>query len=82
MGGQDGTGWPFGHPVRPSELAHILQELVGTDATVERALVRVAGSGSEFGECADIPLGPAELVVLHSLRLRWSLPVDPQGGLS
>lgn len=82
MGGQDGTGWPFGHPVRPSELAHILQELVGTDATVERALVRVAGSGSEFGECADIPLGPAELVVLHSLRLRWSLPVDPKGGLS
>lgn len=82
VGGQDGTGWPFGHPVRPSELAHILQELAGTDATVERVLVRIAGAGSDFGECADIALAAAELVALHSLRLRWSLPVDPKGGLS
>lgn len=82
VGGHDGTGWPFGHPVRPSELAHILQELAGTDATVERVLVRIADAGADFGECADITLAAAELVVLHSLRLRWSLPIDPKGGLS
>lgn len=82
VGGQGGTGWPFGHPVRPSELAHVLQELAGNDATVERVLVRIADAGADFGECADIALAAAELAVLHSLRLRWSLPADAKGGLS
>jgi predicted phage baseplate assembly protein len=82
VGGSEGAGWPFGHPVRPSELAHRLQQLAGDDAVVERVLVRLTGSDAGFEECADLPIGPAELVALGSLRLRWSLPSNPAGGLS
>ncbi|MFM5949657.1 MAG: baseplate J/gp47 family protein [Novosphingobium sp.] len=82
VGGAKGNGWPFGHPVRPSELAHCLQQLAGDDAVVERVMVRFAGSDSDLEECADLTIGPAELVALGSLRLRWSLPSNPAGGFS
>ena len=71
-----------GHPVRPSELAHRLQELAGTDATVERVLVRFADTDAAFSECSDLAIRPADLVVLGTFRPRWSPPADAKGGLS
>ena len=82
VGGADGDGWPFGHPVRPSELAHRLQELAGTDATVVRVLVRFADTDAAFSECSDLAIRPADLVVLGTFRPRWSPPADAKGGLS
>ncbi|WP_419694220.1 putative baseplate assembly protein [Mesorhizobium muleiense] len=84
VGGNEGAGWPFGQPVRPSELAHQLQRLAGEDAAVERVAVRLANPAkpeASFEDCVDVAIAPHELVVLRSLGVKWKPRSDQQGGL-
>jgi predicted phage baseplate assembly protein len=84
VGGAEGSGWPFGQPVRPSEIAHQLQLLAGEEASVEQVGLRLldpATPETEFTSCTDAEIAPYELVALHSLSLRWLPPPSDRGGL-
>jgi len=84
VGGAEGDGWPFGQPVRPSEIAHQLQRLAGEDAAVGQVGLRLldpARPDAAFTSCADAPIAPYELVALQALSLRWLPPPNDRGGL-
>jgi predicted phage baseplate assembly protein len=83
-GGAEGTGWPFGQPVRPSEIAHALQKLAGEDAAVGQVGVRLldpAKPHEAYTNCVDAAIAPYELVALQALNLRWLPPPNDRGGL-
>jgi len=61
-GGSEGEGWPFGDPVRPSALAGVVQRTIGPEATVTR--FSAALDGGPPSDCADLAIGPRELVWL------------------
>jgi predicted phage baseplate assembly protein len=69
VGGDDGTGWPFGDPLRPSALLRVAQTAVGDAAEV--TAVAIGLDGAEPGEeCADVPVRAGELVALELVRIR------------
>ena len=80
-GGPDGTGWPFGDALRPSEFAHVLEGLAGEDAVVERVALRLADSTDQLDDCNDLDLAAFELPVLQSLVPQWHPRTDRAGGL-
>lgn len=68
-GGDDGTGWPFGDPLRPSALLRVAQAAVGD--TAEVTAVAIGLDGAEPGEeCVDVPVRPGELVALELVEVR------------
>ncbi len=71
IGGTDASGWPFGHPLRPSELVRVAQASLDP-AFVVRS-VAVGLDGEPPGEdCADTPIGDDQLVFLESCRVELS----------
>jgi predicted phage baseplate assembly protein len=84
VGGTDKSGWPFGQPVRPSEITHLLQELAGDDVDAAQVGVRLAdpdNPGAPFEFCVDLAIATHELVVLRSLDIRWQPRTEHTGGL-
>jgi predicted phage baseplate assembly protein len=75
-GGSEHDGWPFGGPVRPSALAGIVQKTIGPEATVTR--LSAALDGGAPSDCADLAIGPRELVWLGAATITWvaALPTD------
>jgi hypothetical protein len=67
-GGPLGRGWPFGRPVRRSEVLQLLDELPGVDRVEGLVLVREKDDGSTE-ECGDLTLCPIELVLAGSIDL-------------
>src|SRR5262249_51973301 len=54
-GGPDGTGWPFGGPVRPSDLIGVVSNELGPESVVtELAVALDDGSPSS---CDELPIG-------------------------
>ncbi len=83
-GGETADGWPFGQPVRPSEITYRLQQLAGDDAQVAQVGVRLfepATADAAFESCVDVRIAPHELIVLRSLALQWQDDAEPVGGL-
>jgi hypothetical protein len=75
-GGEQGLGWPFGAPLRPSDLLGRAQAALG-DAVVVRS-VAIGLDGEEPTEdCDDIALPAHDLVVLDRLDVR----VTPEAAL-
>jgi hypothetical protein len=79
-GGDDGRGWPFGNPLRPSEIAGRVERVLGEEAVLEYVLLRLDGDGPS-SDCADIAIGPHELVWLESLAVEWRADSGKRGGL-
>jgi hypothetical protein len=79
VGGGEGEGWPFGAPVRPSELAGVVQDALGPEATVSR--LSVALDGGEPSDCSDLPIGPRELVHLAAANVTVLAAAPTGGGL-
>lgn len=79
-GGNDGTGWPFGEPLRPSTLLREAQDTLGTVADVQRVLVRVRGMDIAEG-CVDVPIAPYELISLEQVSVRVTSQAAVTGGL-
>ena len=78
LGGAEGTGWPFGHPLRPSELMRVVDERLPQGARVASVAIRLLDDpGRAADACSDTPIGPHELVWLASFRLaaRTDAPV-------
>lgn len=67
-GGPSGRGWPFGRPVRRSEVLQLLDELSGVDRVEGLVLVREKDGGSTE-ECGDLTICPTELVLAGSIGL-------------
>jgi hypothetical protein len=80
-GGEAGDGWPFGEPVRPSELLGVAQELAGRAAVIETVAVGLDGAALAE-DCLDVAIGPHELVVLHDLSLAAAPAGREEGGLA
>lgn len=85
IGGPAGSGWPFGDPLRPSELTHVLQDAAGEGFSVDRVAVRLRDD-ADFEDCTDIDIAPHELLRLNSLAIQWqtgapSSSASARGGL-
>ena len=79
VGGSEGEGWPFGGPVRPSALAGVVQRTIGPEATVTR--LAAALDGGPPSDCADLAIGPRELVWLGDATIEWVMASPTGGGL-
>jgi hypothetical protein len=69
VGGDDGTGWPFGGPLRPSGLSRAAQAAVAGAAEVAAVAVGLDGA-TAMESCADVPLRPGELAALEQISVR------------
>jgi hypothetical protein len=78
-GGADEDGWPFGGVIRPSELIGVAGRAVGLEATI--TALSVALDDGDANSCADLVIGPRELVWLESVTVSWSEPLPDGGGL-
>ena len=56
IGGDDGDGWPFGEPLRPSELLGVAQELAGRAAVLDAVAVGLDGAAPAEA-CLDVAIG-------------------------
>jgi predicted phage baseplate assembly protein len=84
IGGPEKSGWPFGQPVRPSEITHLLQQLAGDDADVAQVGIRLVDANKRdapFEFCFNLSIASHELVVLRSLDMRWQPRSATSGGL-
>ncbi|GAB3744250.1 putative baseplate assembly protein [Amycolatopsis oliviviridis] len=80
LGGDDGTGWPFGEALRPSALLLAAQEALGDLADV--AAVAIGIDGADPAEtCDDVPLRAGELPVVREIRTRVVPAPEPGEGL-
>jgi hypothetical protein len=78
-GGSDGRGWPFGAAVRPSALIGVVRTALGPESEV--VSLAVALDDEPPTDCADLPIGPRELVWLAGVHLSWVTAVPAGGGL-
>jgi len=62
-GGDDGNGWPFGAPLRPSALLRKAQETVGHDGEVSSVAVTL-DAGATWEDCRDVAIRPHELIAV------------------
>lgn len=81
VGGDDGTGWPFGEPLRPSALLRAAQQGLGDLADVSG--VAIALDGAEPAEtCQDTALGAGQLPEVREIRTRIVPAVETGEGLT
>jgi len=79
-GGDDGDGWPFGEPLRPSALLREAQESLGRDGEVSRVVIGLDGKPPSE-DCQEVGIGEHELVFLADLRLELHRIGTGRGGL-
>lgn len=78
-GGSEGKGWPFGGPVRPSELMGITQDLLGPEISVTDVAVSLDGGPSS--NCGDVVVPEGHLVWLSGVSFTASATLPTGGGL-
>ncbi len=78
-GGADQEGWPFGGTLRPSELVGVVSRAVGPEVSV--TTLAVALDDGAATDCADLVLGPGELVRLGDVDVRRTAALPVGGGL-
>lgn len=67
LGGAEGTGWPFGHPLRASELMRVIEQNLPGGAQVGAVSIRLLDDpGSAASSCGDTAIGTYELPWLAS----------------
>ncbi len=81
IGGEDGTGWPFGEPLRPSALLRSAQRALGNLADVAGVAIGIDGA-DPAEDCRDVPLRPGELPVLLAVRTLAVAAIEPGEGLT
>jgi hypothetical protein len=67
LGGPDGTGWAFGHALRPSELLRVGQEVLPPETRIERVAIRLEDQDAPAQDCTEVAIAPTELVHLSRL---------------
>lgn len=79
VGGDDGGGWPFGGTVRLSTLSGLVQSVLGPESVV--TALSAALDDAAPTDCADLPIGPRQLVWLTAAHLAWTAAPSTGGGL-
>jgi predicted phage baseplate assembly protein len=74
LGGDELDGWPFGNPVRPSDLLRVAQLAAAEDGEVTSVGVALDGS-STFEVCGDVALRSYELPDVTSVEI----DITPEG---
>ena len=80
VGGDDGGGWPFGNPLRPTALMHQVQTLLPGGVVVIRVAIAL-DEPVNAEDCRDLSIRPYELVYLAELTTRLQRTPLAQGGL-
>ena len=80
IGGDNGAGWPFGDPLRPSNLLKQIQMHIDDRIIVKRVAIAL-DSNTVFEDCRDVDIQEHELVYLQALSLRIDRTPAGQGGL-
>lgn len=80
VGGADGSGWPFGAPLRPSALLQAAQESLGDSGDVQSVGIRLKGM-TAAQSCQDVVIEPYELPVLQHVQIRTQARAAMAGGL-
>jgi predicted phage baseplate assembly protein len=80
VGGSDGSGWPFGDPIRPTALVRQAQIILGDGADVDRVGVRISGFAA-VEDCLDVRIGLHELPKLEQVLVRTRTRPAVAGGL-
>jgi hypothetical protein len=70
-GGDDGTGWPFGAPLRPSALLRVAQQAIGHDGEVASVAVALDDATS-WEDCRDTAIGPHDLVEPGAVTVQFA----------
>jgi predicted phage baseplate assembly protein len=70
LGGPSGTGWPLGRALRPSELLRVADAALPPDTRVERVGIRLSDTAGPVEDCAEVGIGPTDLVRLARLAVR------------
>jgi hypothetical protein len=78
-GGPDGTGWPFGAPVRPSALIGIVSAELGPESVVSG--LAVALDDDPPSSCDELAIGERELVAFGRVDVTWVTAMPTGGGL-
>ncbi|MBG0562861.1 putative baseplate assembly protein [Actinoplanes aureus] len=78
-GGDDGTGWPFGAPLRPTALVRVAQAAAGDAAEVVAVAVGLDGA-EPADDCTDTELRDGDLPALDHTALRVLLVDDGRTG--
>jgi hypothetical protein len=78
VGGDQGDGWPFGDPIRPTALMRVVQDILGTAGDVQSVSVRL-DHGTLAESCQDVRIRPHELLALVHVDLKVQRR-QPQGG--
>jgi predicted phage baseplate assembly protein len=77
-GGDGGSGWAFGGPLRPSAFLRTAQNAVTRDTQVLAVAIWVA-TEQRWESCSDVPIAANELIFLDSLELQ-TRPAAAQPG--
>ncbi len=80
VGGDEGEGWPFGDPLRPSAILEQAQNVIGPAGDVKQVSVLIDGM-TDPESCTDVPIRPHELVVLKNVDLHFQTRPARIGGL-
>jgi predicted phage baseplate assembly protein len=70
LGGPAGTGWPFGRPLRPSELLRVAEAALPAGARIERVAIRLGDTAAPEEDCTEVVIAPSDLVRLERLVVR------------
>jgi predicted phage baseplate assembly protein len=81
VGGDDGSGWPFGGPVRPSSLLKVAQRAVGDAGTVDSAKIGLDDTADQPQGCTDVLIRDDELIVLEQVGVTINRPPAGREGL-
>jgi predicted phage baseplate assembly protein len=79
-GGDEGNGWPFGGPLRPTALLREAQEILGDAGDVQSVSIRLQGMQTPES-CKDVALGAYELPVLVGVEFQVQRMAARTGGL-
>jgi len=80
VGGDEGAGWPWGEPLRPSALLRRAAAALEASQHVAAVAVGLDG-GAPHDACQDVPIGADDLVVLEELTVRWAPGAASEAGL-
>jgi Baseplate J-like protein len=80
VGGDEGEGWPFGDPIRPTALMRVVQDILGTAGDVQSVSVRL-DSATVAESCQDVRIRPHELLALAHVDLNAQRRRPEGGGL-
>ena len=81
IGGDDGEGWTFGDPLRPSALMKRAQDVVDQAGDVLKVSVLLLDGANPTESCKDVPIQPHELVTLKTVNLHSQPRTARIGGL-